>query len=151
MRSVMNAQTRPLIIVVFLLAVVLATAWGLDVVQGSRAADDYHVRLVRDDAVLAVFSLEDLRAMESRRVRMQGQLQEGPSLLEVLRAAGVQRFDTVVVTGMGLRDAGVLELRWNEVDEDVLLDFAIRGTVKLCGPEIGWADRVRDVEEIEVR
>jgi hypothetical protein len=151
MCSVMNAQTRPLIIVVLLLAVVLATAWGLDVVQGSKAADDYNVRLVRDDAVFAVFSLEDLRAMESRRVRMQGQLQEGPSLLEVLRQAGVEEFDSVVVRGMALRDAGVIELERDEVDEDVLLDFAIRGTVKLCGPEIGWANRVRDVEEIEVR
>jgi hypothetical protein len=151
MRSVMNAQSRPLIIVVLLLAVVLATAWGLDLVQGSRATDDYEVRLVRDDAVLAVFSLEDLRAMESRSVVMQGQLQEGPALLEVLRQAGVQEFDTVVVRGMALRDAGVIELGRDEVDEDVLLDFAIRGTVKLCGPQIGWTDRVRDVEEIEVR
>jgi hypothetical protein len=82
---------------------------------------------------------------------MQGQLQEGPALLEVLRQAGVEEFDSVVVRGMALRDAGVIELGRDEVDEDVLLDFAIRGTVKLCGPQIGWADRVRDVEEIEVR
>jgi hypothetical protein len=39
----------------------------------------------------------------------------------------------------------------DEIDEDVLLDFALRGTTKLCGPDIPWERRVRDVERIVVR
>jgi hypothetical protein len=147
----MNTHRNRLVMVVGVLALVLVAAWGLDLMQGGSAASDYRVRVVHDDEVLAVFSLDDLRAMESRRVVMDGQLQEGPALLDVLSAAGVEEFDAVVVRGMGVRDKGQLELKRADVNEDVLLDFAIRGTVKLCGPEITWVDRVRDVEEIEVR
>jgi hypothetical protein len=37
-----------------------------------------------------------------------------------------------------------------EVSEDVILDIANRGTVKIVGPRIAWDDRVRDVTDIIV-
>jgi hypothetical protein len=145
-------QSRRITAAVLVLVAVVATAWLLDfVARGSAVAESYRVTVSMDSEELAVFSLDDLRAIESRRVVMQGQVQEGPPLLAVLRAAGVDRFDTVVIRGMGLRDEGILSLKNSEVDEDVLLDYAIRGTVKLCGPDIAWGYRVRDVEEIEVQ
>jgi hypothetical protein len=36
------------------------------------------------------------------------------------------------------------------VTDEVLLDIANRGTVKVVGPDISWDDRVRDVTEIVV-
>lgn len=145
-----DPQARRILLAVVILVLVAGAAWALDLLAREKAGR-YDVSVTSGDVVLATFSLEDLKAMEVRRVLMQGQLQEGPSLLDVMAAAGVDDFDSVVVYGMGLRDEGVIDLSRSQVTEDVLLDFAVRGTVKLCGPDIAWADRVRDVERIDVR
>jgi hypothetical protein len=63
----------------------------------------------------------------------------------------VTDFDSVTVTGLGVRDDGRIVLSRAQVDQDVVLDVAERGTTKLCGPNIAYEDRVRDVERIEVR
>ena len=86
-----------------------------------------------------------------KTVKMQGQDETGPTLLSVLHAAGIDSFASVTVVGLGARDSGTLELRRAQVDEDVLLDIAKRGTVKVCGPDISWSARVRDVTELSVR
>jgi hypothetical protein len=101
--------------------------------------------------VAAVLGLDDLRALPLRTVEMQGQKQDGPALLTVLSKAGIDSFRSVRVVGMGVRDDGLIVLYAIEVDYDVLLDIAERGTTMLCGPKIVWADRVRDVQRIEVR
>ena len=48
--------------------------------------------------------------------------------------------------GLGARDSGKLELDRSAVDQDVLLDVANRGTAKVCGPNIPYDERVRDVD-----
>ena len=111
----------------------------------------YQITVSQNGKTAAVLGLEDLRALPSRTVVMQGQTQSGPALLSVLAEAGVGRFESVKVVGMGVRDDGVIVLSPSELDEDVLLDIAERGTTKVCGPKILWADRVRDVQRIEIR
>jgi hypothetical protein len=100
---------------------------------------------------VADYDITALKGLEWRKVRMQGQEQEGPPLLRMLEDAGISEFAVVVVSGPGVRDDGRIELSAEDIDEDVLLDIAARGTAKLCGPEITWDDRVRDVHTIEVR
>jgi hypothetical protein len=147
----LNKQTRILLVVAAVLVLVVGAAWALELTSGSGDDDPYTITIMRDGEVLAVFDLEALKAMESRRIVMQASWQEGPPLLTVLEAAGVDQFDSVLVRGLGVRDSGRIELSRDEVTEDVLLDFALRGTTKVCGPDIAWADRVRDVDLIEVR
>ena len=73
-----------------------------------------------------------------RRVEMQGKYEEGPPLLAVLEAAGVDDFGSVVIMGAGVRDSGRLKLQREQIDDDVLLDIANRGTCKIAGPDIAW-------------
>ena len=72
-------------------------------------------------------------------------------MLDVLADAGVDGFTQLTVMGLGMRDDGVLVLDAAEVTPDVILDFAqTRSTVKIAGPEIERAERVRDVTELRV-
>jgi len=144
-----SRQKRALVATVVIIVAAVATAWALQSFGGSTS--DYKVTVTRAGSVVGVFTLADIAKMPGRRVVMQGQAQEGPPLLAVLQQAGVERFEEVRIVGMGVRDDGLIVLSASEIDQDVLIDIAERGTTKLCGPDIAWADRVRDVERIEVR
>ena len=130
------------------LAVAVAAAWFA---QWMTDPDAYRVEIVVDNETVGAFNLDSMKALPQREVSMQGQIQEGPSVLSLLEVAGIKQFDRLVISGMGERDDGRIVLTSHEVNEDVLLDFAARGTVKICGPNVEWADRVRDVQRIEVR
>jgi hypothetical protein len=69
----------------------------------------------------------------------------------LLRDAGAGTYDSVDVRGAGLRDGGRLTLTLAQVKRKVQLDFSDRGTVKVCGPNIPWADWVRDVISLDAR
>lgn len=130
------------------LVAAVAVAWVIDL----RTDDSvYHIDVVDHGKVIRTFDIKDINVMPVRKVRMQGQMQEGPSLLELLDLAGVDDFNEVTVRGSGARDSGLIVLKRSQVDGDVLLDVASRGTAKICGTDISWKNRVRDVERIEVR
>ncbi len=143
-----HRQRLALTATVTVLAVAVAAAW---LAQWLSDPDAYRVEIVVDGETIGAFNLDSMKALPQREVRMQGQTQEGPSVLSLLEVVGVKEFERLVITGIGERDDGFIELDADEVDENVLLDFAARGTVKVCGPDVEWADRVRDVERIEVR
>jgi len=133
-----------------LICLAVAGAWGFERLA-MRNADVYRIPIVRDGVVLAEYDIAQLTALGTERIEMQGKFEEGPPLLVVLEAAGVGDFDSVVVTGIGVRDSGRIELTREEIDEQVLLDIANRGTCKIAGPNIAYEDRVRDITRIEVR
>lgn len=133
-----------------LVCLAVASAWFVEKAVTDNA-DVYRVPVVRDGEVLAEFDVQELEALGTRRIEMQGKYEEGPSLLTILEAAGVDEFESVVILGAGVRDSGRLELALDEVDENVLLDIANRGTCKVAGPDIAYEDRVRDIIRIEVR
>jgi len=144
--------TRKHLIAAFVaVVVVVGVAFATEFIVAATSTDEYHLRVVRGGAVLADFDRQDLERMELRRVFMQGKFEEGPSLLTVLVSAGVEDFEEVTVVGAGVRDSGRIVLAREEIDEDVLVDLAIRGTAKICGPNIPWDARVRDVMELQVQ
>lgn len=114
------------------------------------APPGYVVKVVRDGAVLRSFTPAQLRELPQAAVVADGKEQDGPTVAAVLRAAGVQDYVTLEIRGMGLRDAGRLRLAAAEVDDDLVLDFSDRGTVKVVSPDLSWGDRVRDVTELRV-
>ena len=130
--------------------VFIGGAWFLDV-RARDASGTYHVTVVRPDGRERAFDIGQLKALGMRKVMIDGKTEEGPTLLSVLEASAVTEFDSVTVLGQGVRDDGRITLKRDEVDRDVVLDFALRGTVKLVGPKIAWDDRVRDVMRVEVR
>ena len=150
MKSLIGRR-RALILATAALAAVAVLAWAADfVAQRALNTDAYRVVVIYRDQELAQYSVDKLRKLDVRKVIMDGQLQEGPTLVSVLEDAGVGPFSRIRVIGAGVRDAGVYDFAKASLSEDVLLDFAVRGTVKLCAPDMKWADRVRDVERVEV-
>lgn len=141
--------------VAFVLIASVAAAWVLEnrVVPPSSAATPgaYHVTVTRDGRELASYDLEQLRAIGVKRVVVQGGVEEGPALLDVLAESGVTEFDGLTILGPGRRDTGRLELDGGDVGPDTVLDIAKRGTVKIAGPSIPRDERVRDITEIQVR
>lgn len=150
---------RRVLAVAGVLVALVASAWLAErVINGSAGGPEgppappaYSVRVTRDGAVLRTFSVADLRALPQAREEVDGKLEEGPKLSAVLAAAGVEPgYESLLITGLGVRDDGRLRLPAAEIDEAVLLDFADRGTVKVVSPALAWAERVRDVIEIAV-
>ncbi len=148
-RQGVQPRTIALIVLGFLLAFV-ALAWGAELLL-TTPDDIPPIRIVRDDEVVAEFTMDDLRQLPEHSFTQWGKSESGPAVLDVLAEAGVTEFTTLTVYGSGVRDDGILVLDRDQVDEDVLFDFANRGTVKIAGPDIAWGDRVRDVTELEVR
>jgi len=159
-RSDGRARSRQRVLVVAAaLVVVVAGAWLLErAVNGSAggpsgppAPPAYSVRVTRDGAELKTFTVDDLRGLPQASEEVDGKLQEGPSLPAVLVAAGVgTSYESLVITGLGVRDDGRLRLPAARVNEAVLLDFSDRGTMKVVSPALDWSERVRDVVEIAV-
>jgi hypothetical protein len=138
-----------------LLAVALIAAWSFELwasrETGTPTSSDYRLRVIRDERTLRSYSVSDLERLGAHRVFMQDQWEEGPRLLDALKEAGVTSFEQVRVVGLGVRDDGELTLDRSDIDGEVLLDIAKRGTAKVCGPQIPYEERVRDVVELHVR
>ena len=137
------------------LVVSVAAAWVFETQifpsPQSGAPDEYRVRITRQGEELASFNIEQLKALGVKRVVLQTGVEEGPALADVLASAGVERYASLVILGMGQRDTGRLELSAADVGPDTVLDIAKRGTVKVAGPEIARDERVRDITEIQVK
>jgi len=142
-------RTIALIVLGSLLAFV-ALAWSAELLL-TTPDDIPPLRVVRDDEVIAEFTMDDLRQLPEHSFTQWGKSESGPAVLDVLVEADVTDFTTLTVYGSGVRDDGILVLDREEIDKDVLFDFANRGTVKIAGPDIAWGDRVRDVTELEVK
>jgi hypothetical protein len=144
-------RRRAVVAAAAVLLLTLAAAWGIEAWgRATPAADAYAVRVTRKGQTLRAFTVSDLEALGTHREYMQDQWQEGPRLLEVLSASKITSFARVTVIGLGARDAGRLDLERPSIDDRVLLDVAKRGTVKVCGPDIPYEKRVRDVIELAV-
>jgi hypothetical protein len=157
----MRRQRWRVVAVIAVLAAVVGTGWAVQHAAAGRkapsgasrrAADSaaYSVAVTRNGALLRRFTLAELHALPASRVTIDGKVQDGPTLLAVLAAAGVRGHPAVTVLGAGLRDSGKLVLPVSRVNGRVVVDFADRGTVKVCSPQIAWGHWVRDVKEIRV-
>lgn len=146
-------QSKAAIALVAVLVLLVGAAIGVETLMSSGTSGSdagYVVVVIRDGKVLERFTMDDIRDFEMTTVEILGKTEEGPKLLAVLEAAGVTEFSRVHIGGMGIRDDGSITLTRAEVTDEVLLDIANRGTVKVVGPAIAWDDRVRDVTEIVI-
>lgn len=137
------------------MAVAAATLAALELIgrgaedsQGSSAPGSVVV-FVRGQDEIARLTVDELRELPQVHVTVAGRDQDGPLLTTVLRAIGVEDVSRVTIVGLGAYDDGRLELSAGQLSEAVV-DFSDRGTVKVCGAGIAWADWVRDVTEITI-
>jgi hypothetical protein len=82
-----------------------------------------------------------------------GDVQNGPTLRDVLAASAVGEWSTVVVVGLG--PARAFEVAESfaraDVNDTWILDVTNRGTLKLAAEGLSRERWVRDIREVRVR
>ncbi len=108
---------------------------------------DVALQVVRPDGTARGVSLKELDSLGKGRILVDGKWEEGPTLPEVLRFAGVTEFQRVTVIGS---EVPPVTLTRDQVTSEVVLDFTNHGTVKFSSPSVPKKDWVKDVTTIKV-
>jgi hypothetical protein len=106
---------------------------------------DALLQLVKADGSTVNFTMADLKKLPLTSIMIGAKAEEGPALLEVLKAAGVTDFKQVTVSG-----DGVLTLTKAQITPQVVLDFSNRGTVKIASPDLPIPSPAKDLTLITV-
>jgi hypothetical protein len=94
-------------------------------------------------------SLSALRALPYQSITLSGNHEAGPSLTEVLSAAGVQDFSQVTVTGAG---GASMTLTRDQLNDQVILSINKKlGTAKLAAMSIPEPQWILDVNLVSVK
>lgn len=104
-------------------------------------------KIVKADGTTFDVTLEAVKSLPLTQITVDGKVQEGPKLLEVLALAGVTEFTEVSLSGIGSPST----LTFKQVDDNTILDFSNRGTMKLATTHIPKADWTKDIAEITVK
>jgi hypothetical protein len=91
-------------------------------------------------------TIADLKTLSLAQVSVEGRIEEGPNLLDVLAFAGVTEFSEISLTG----SSNPATLTRDQVDNKTILDFTNHGTVKLATTYIPKPDWTKDISRIEV-
>lgn len=102
--------------------------------------------VVLPDGSRIPFALDQLAALPLTSILSDGQPQEGPSLVDVLAAAGVTAYGSVTLTGVD----GEVVLTAADVTPEMVLDFNNRGSVKFVSPALARDQRIRDIYRITI-
>ena len=96
---------------------------------------------------LDLTALRSLPAIDVPTPQSQGkQVQHGPRVRAALSHAGVQKFGKLRAVAL---DGTVQTFTSAEIDDQVVLDFDNRGTVKLAGAHLATNRWVREVTELD--
>ena len=119
----------------------------------NNSSTGYTIKIFSNDTQIASLSLDDLLNLPQVNISAAGRTEEGPTLLSALALAGVGNFSQLTATGMtqGRIAEAELTLTRSEIDDEVILDITNQGTAKLCGPDIEFANWIRDVDELVVQ
>ena len=104
-------------------------------------------QVVKPDGTSVGLTWDDLKKLPLANLTVEGKVEEGPRLLDVLKAAGVTDFSEVNLSG----SAAPVTLTRAQVDDNTILDFNNHGTVKLASTYIPKPDWTKDVSEIKVK
>jgi hypothetical protein len=104
-------------------------------------------QVIKADGSSVGFTWDDLKKLPLANLTVEGKLQEGSKLSDVLKAAGVTDFSEVSLSG----SASPVTLTKAQVDDNTILDFNNHGTVKLASTYIPKPQWTKDVSEIKVK
>jgi hypothetical protein len=104
-------------------------------------------QVIRVDGTKVGVTLKDLKTLPLKQVTVDGKVEEGPGLLDVLHFAGVSEFKEVALTG----SSNPATLTHGQVDDNTILDLTNHGTVKLSTTYIPKPNWTKDVAEIIVK
>jgi hypothetical protein len=104
-------------------------------------------QVVKPDGSSVGFTWADLEKLPLANLTVEGKVEEGPKLIDVLKAAGVTDFSEVSLSG----SSSPVTLTKAQVDDNTILDFNNHGTVKLASTYIPKPQWTKDVAKIEVK
>ncbi|MCX6067717.1 MAG: hypothetical protein NT121_18505 [Chloroflexi bacterium] len=104
-------------------------------------------QVVKADGSSFGMTWDDLKKLPLANLTVDGKVEEGPKLSDVLTAAGVTDFSEVSLNG----SSSPATLTKAQVDDNTILDFNNHGTVKLASTYIPKANWTKDVSEIKVK
>jgi hypothetical protein len=104
-------------------------------------------QVVKPDGSKVGVTIKDLKSLPLKQITVEGKVEEGPGLLDVLKFAGITEFKEVALTG----SSSPVTLSRAQVDDHTLLDFTNHGTVKLATTYVPKANWTKDVAEITVK
>jgi hypothetical protein len=104
-------------------------------------------QIIKPDGTTFGVSLEAVKTLPLAALTVDGKVEEGPYLSDVLALAGITSFTEVSLTG----SSSPATLTFEQVDKNTLLDFNNHGTMKLSTTYIPKANWTKDVAEIMVK
>jgi hypothetical protein len=104
-------------------------------------------QIVKPDGSKFDVTLDAVKKLTLAQITVEGKMQEGPKLLDVLSLAGVTDFTEITITGSSVPST----LKREQVDDNTILDFSNRGTMKLATTYIPKAEWTKDITEITVK
>jgi len=104
-------------------------------------------QIVKSDGAKFDVTLDAVRGLPLVSITVDGKVQEGPKLLDILSLAGITEFTEVTISG----SSAPCTLTREQVDDNTILDFSNRGTMKLATTYIPKASWTKDITEIAVK
>lgn len=104
-------------------------------------------QIVKPDGSTFDMTLDAVKALPLASITVEGKVQEGPKLMDILSLAGISDFAELTITGSSAPNT----LTREQVDDNTLLDFSNRGTMKLATTYIPKAEWTKDITKIEVK
>jgi hypothetical protein len=105
------------------------------------------LQVVTANGQATAFTLAQLKALPAASITVEGKVEDGFHLRALLQAVGVTEFTQVVLTGLD----GMNVASSAQVDDNFLLDFTNRDTVKVATTSIPKANWAKDIYLIEVK
>jgi hypothetical protein len=133
-----------LFILMFLLS---ACAPAAKTAEPAQAKPTGLFQIVKLDGSKFEVTLDAVKKLTLAQITVDGKVQEGPKLLDVLLLAGVTEFTEITITGSSAPST----LKREQVDDNTILDFSNRGTMKLATTYIPKAEWTKDIIQITVK
>jgi hypothetical protein len=104
-------------------------------------------QIVKADGTKFDITLDALKKLPLANITVDGKVQEGPKLMDILALASVADFTEVTLTG----SASPVTLTHEQVDDNTILDFNNHGTLKLATTYVPMPDWTKDISLITVK
>ncbi len=147
---------KNILLTLSLLLVFVLTACGASVpattepaqpAQAESVSADALFQIVKADGLKFDVTLDAVKTLPLAQLTVEGKVQEGPKLLDILALADITDFSEITITGSSMPST----LTREQVNENTILDFSNRGTMKLATTYIPKAEWTKDITEITVK
>ncbi len=120
---------------------------------GAGEPQGYHISVKFNGNVTDILTIDDLNKLEQFNVRNLDHDCNGPTLMSVLKQAGVIEFNEVKIGGVNRGRVAVAELTLQkaQITDNTILDITNRGTSKFTDAVIPFEQWIYDVTDIDVK